>query len=119
MPVFSVKRGNKYSNRPESFVEVVEATTIDFCCASAGPAKKTALPKAAMSASVGFRSESRSVLQHDVLIVLLDLAVPQRIFLSRPSKTYSRTAWLSAYSRCTSIPSASETWTTVQLDQSR
>ncbi len=30
MPVFSLKSGIKYSNRPESFVDVVEATTIDF-----------------------------------------------------------------------------------------
>jgi hypothetical protein len=40
-----------------------------------------------MSASVGFRSESMSVpTTNNILIVLPDLAVPQRIFLSRPSK---------------------------------
>ena len=30
MPVFIVKSGNKWSNRPVSFVEVVETTTINF-----------------------------------------------------------------------------------------
>jgi hypothetical protein len=61
MPVFSLKNGIKYSNRPESFVDVVEATTIDFSCASVCPARKTALQKTAMSANVGFRNEGMSV----------------------------------------------------------
>ena len=31
-PVFFLKSGSRYSNRPESCVDVVEATTIDLSC---------------------------------------------------------------------------------------
>jgi len=39
MPVFSLKIGSKYPNRPESCVDLVEATTIDLSCAVAWVAK--------------------------------------------------------------------------------
>src|SRR5262245_9228686 len=70
MPVFSVKSGSKWSNKPESFAEVVEATTIDLPCASTGPAKKTALQKAAMNTNIGLRCESISA-PNPIKIVLL------------------------------------------------
>jgi len=58
MPVFCVKRGSKRSNSPLSFVDVVEATTIDRSYASACPAMKA--QKTAMKANLGFRSASKS-----------------------------------------------------------
>src|SRR5262249_4779702 len=70
MPVFSVKSGSKWSNKPESFAEVVEATTIDLPCASTGPAKKTALQKTAMNTNIGLRCESISA-PNPIKIVLL------------------------------------------------
>src|SRR5262249_33508024 len=70
MPVFSVKSGSKWSNKPESFAEVVEATTIDLPCASTGPAKKTALQKTAMNTNIGLRCESISP-PNPIKIVLL------------------------------------------------
>ena len=36
MPVFALNSGRMWPNRPESCVEVVEATTIDLSCARAG-----------------------------------------------------------------------------------
>src|SRR3974377_490464 len=50
MPVFFLSRGSMYSNRPESCVDVVEATTIDLSCASAGVAAMTAPSARATSA---------------------------------------------------------------------
>jgi hypothetical protein len=41
-----------------SVVEVVEATTMDFSCAIAGPAKKA--PNTATKANMVFRSETKS-----------------------------------------------------------
>jgi hypothetical protein len=38
IPVFCLKIGNRYSNKPESCVDVVDATTIDLSCAYAGGA---------------------------------------------------------------------------------
>ena len=38
MPVLALNSGRMWPNRPESCVEVVEATTIDLSCASAGAA---------------------------------------------------------------------------------
>ena len=35
MPVFSVNFGRRYSNRPDASVEVVDATVMNFSCASA------------------------------------------------------------------------------------
>ena len=32
LPVFCLKIGSRYSNRPESCVDVVDATTMDFSC---------------------------------------------------------------------------------------
>src|SRR5690348_15685366 len=45
MPVFCLKTGRMWPNKPESCVDVVEATTIDLSCASEGG------PSAADSAS--------------------------------------------------------------------
>src|SRR5262249_2594163 len=72
MPAFSVKSGSKCSNRPESFAEVPEATTIDFSCANACPGKKTALLKTAMNASIGFRCESISAPNPTKIALLQD-----------------------------------------------
>jgi hypothetical protein len=55
MPVVWVKSGSRCPNKPESFVEVVEATTIDFSCVRTGPDKKTALKNNAAKASFAFR----------------------------------------------------------------
>src|SRR5262249_38053105 len=60
MPVFSVKIGRRCPNKPESFIEVVETTTIVFSCVRPGPAKKMALQKAARNASVSFRANMTS-----------------------------------------------------------
>src|SRR6185503_10410946 len=50
MPVFLVKIGSRYSNRPESCVEVVDATTIDLSWADTGaPDRTAAAATAAMS----------------------------------------------------------------------
>jgi hypothetical protein len=38
MPVLALNIGRMWLNRPESCVEVVEATTIDLSCATAWPA---------------------------------------------------------------------------------
>jgi hypothetical protein len=32
IPVFCLKIGSRYSNRPESCTDVVDATTMDFSC---------------------------------------------------------------------------------------
>src|SRR4029450_3683315 len=61
MPVFSVKIGSRRLNKPESFVEVVEATTIDFSCVRPGPAEKTAALTIAVNASIGFRNISADI----------------------------------------------------------
>src|SRR3974390_3222871 len=50
MPVFFLNSGSRYSNRPESCVDVVEATTINLSCASAGVAAMTAPSARATSA---------------------------------------------------------------------
>src|SRR5215213_10371003 len=42
MPVLALNIGSKWPNRPESCVEVVEATTIDLSCAKAWPANTRA-----------------------------------------------------------------------------
>ena len=42
MPVFRLKSGSRRSNKPESFAEVVEATTIDSSCTTVCPDKKIA-----------------------------------------------------------------------------
>ena len=47
MPVLALNIGRMWPNRPESCVEVVEATTIDLSCATAWPAN-TRLAVAAM-----------------------------------------------------------------------
>jgi hypothetical protein len=45
IPVFRFTIGSKYSNKPESCVDVVEATTIDWLsCATLGAAAKTTAP---------------------------------------------------------------------------
>src|SRR5262245_60335406 len=38
MPVLALNSGRMWPNRPESCVEVVEATTMDLSCARTGPA---------------------------------------------------------------------------------
>src|SRR4051812_49739667 len=48
MPVLALNIGRMWPNRPESCVEVVEATTIDLSCAEAWPAN-TALAAIAIS----------------------------------------------------------------------
>ena len=45
----------------ESFVEVVEATTIDFSCVRTGPAEKTAALTIAVNANIGFRNISADI----------------------------------------------------------
>ena len=55
MPVFMLKSGNKWSNRPVSFVEVVEATTIDFSWAVAQPADEITTARVAMDPSATFQ----------------------------------------------------------------
>src|SRR5262245_48095624 len=42
MPVFALNSGRMWLNRPESCVEVVEATTMDLSCARTGPAPTSA-----------------------------------------------------------------------------
>ena len=49
MPVFCLNSGSRYSNRPESCVEVVEATTIDLSCAKRAGAATTRRVHGAMS----------------------------------------------------------------------
>src|SRR5262249_37250924 len=46
IPVFCLKIGNRYSNKPESCVDVVDATTIDLSCAEANEicARTNAIP---------------------------------------------------------------------------
>ena len=60
MPVFCVKIGNRCLNKPESCVEVVEATMIDFSCAKVCPAKKTTATKTTIKANMVFRNESKT-----------------------------------------------------------
>src|SRR5262249_2332118 len=43
IPVFCLKIGSRYSNRPESCVDVVDATTMDLSCAYAVGVTTTAL----------------------------------------------------------------------------
>src|SRR5215472_13166437 len=44
IPVFCLKIGNRYSNKPESCVDVVDATTIDLSCAEANVDKRDPQP---------------------------------------------------------------------------
>jgi hypothetical protein len=56
MPVLALKIGSRWPNRPESWVDVVEAATMDFCWALAAPANPMPTANAMVRATAAVRA---------------------------------------------------------------